>query len=216
MTRIRPDETGPIRVGVSSCLLGQEVRFDGDHKQDTFLTTGLGPFVEWVAVCPEVDIGLGIPRDTLRLVGDEEAPRLVVQRTGDDLTERMQRYAADRIRELEALHLDGYVLELEALHLDGYVLKKASPSGGLFRVRVCHPSGMPHEGGRGIFAHELVRRLPMLPVEEEGRLTDPALRENFIERVFASARWRSFVARRPCTRDLVAFPAAETPRRGTA
>jgi uncharacterized protein YbgA (DUF1722 family)/uncharacterized protein YbbK (DUF523 family) len=197
MTRIRPEETGPIRVGVSSCLLGQEVRFDGGHKRDTFLTTGLGPFVEWVPVCPEVEIGLGIPRDTLRLVGDEDAPRLVVQRTGEDLTERMRRYAADKIR------------ELEALDLDGYVLKRASPSCGLFRVRVYHPNGMPQAGGRGIFAQELVRRLPMLPIEEEGRLTDPSLRENFIERVFAAARWRAFVARRPRTRDLVAFHAAE-------
>lgn len=197
MTAARTEDIGPIRVGVSACLLGQEVRFDGGHKRDTFLTTGLGPFVEWVPVCPEVDIGLGIPRDTLRLVGDEDAPRLVVQRSGEDLTERMQRYAADKVR------------ELEALRLDGYVLKRASPSCGLFRVRVYHPNGIPQAGGRGIFAQELARRLPMLPIEEEGRLTDPSLRENFIERVFAAARWRAFVARRPRTRDLVAFHAAE-------
>ena len=105
--------------------------------------------------------------------------------------------AADKIR------------ELEALHLDGYVLKRASPSCGLFRVRVYHPNGIPQAGGRGIFAQELARRLPMLPVEEEGRLTDPSLRENFIERVFAAARWRAFVGGRPRTRDLVAFHAAE-------
>jgi uncharacterized protein YbgA (DUF1722 family)/uncharacterized protein YbbK (DUF523 family) len=197
VTAARTEDIGPIRVGVSACLLGQEVRFDGGHKRDTFLTTGLGPFVEWVPVCPEVDIGLGIPRDALRLVGDEDAPRLVVQRSGEDLTERMQRYAVDKVR------------ELEALRLDGYVLKRASPSCGLFRVRVYHPNGIPQAGGRGIFAQELARRLPMLPIEEEGRLTDPSLRENFIERVFAAARWRAFVARRPRTRDLVAFHAAE-------
>jgi uncharacterized protein YbgA (DUF1722 family)/uncharacterized protein YbbK (DUF523 family) len=182
---------------VSACLLGEEVRFDGGHKRDDFLTSVLGPFVEWVPVCPEVEIGLGVPRDTLRLIGDESAPRLVVQRTGEDLTARMQRYAADKVR------------ELHGLHLDGYVLKRASPSCGLFRVRVYHPNGMPQGGGRGIFAEELARRLPMLPLEEEGRLNDPSLRENFIERVFAAARWRAFVARRPRPRDLVAFHAAE-------
>jgi uncharacterized protein YbgA (DUF1722 family)/uncharacterized protein YbbK (DUF523 family) len=197
MTTARADELGPIRVGVSACLLGEEVRFDGGHKRDDFLTRVLGPFVEWVPVCPEVDIGLGVPRDTLRLVGEESAPRLVIQRTGEDLTERMQRYAAGKIR------------ELEALHLDGYVLKRASPSCGLFRVRVYLPNGMPSGAGRGIFAEELATRLPMLPIEEEGRLTDPSLRENFIERVFAAARWRTFVARQPRARDLVAFHAAE-------
>ena len=196
-TPTRTDDLGPIRVGVSACLLGQEVRFDGGHKRDDFLTSVLGPFVEWVPVCPEVEIGLGVPRDTLRLTGDESAPRLVVQRTGEDLTERMQRYAADRIG------------ELQALHLDGYVLKRASPSCGLFRVRVYGASGMPQGGGRGIFAEELAQRLPMLPIEEEGRLNDPSLRENFIERVFAAARWRTFVAWRPRARDLVAFHAAE-------
>jgi uncharacterized protein YbgA (DUF1722 family)/uncharacterized protein YbbK (DUF523 family) len=193
----RADDVDRIRIGVSACLLGQEVRFDGGHKRDDFLTSVLGPFVEWVPVCPEVDIGLGVPRDTLRLIGDESAPRLVVQRTGEDLTERMQRYAAGKIR------------ELEALQLDGYVLKRASPSCGLFRVRVYNPNGMPQGSGRGIFAEELARLLPMLPLEEEGRLTDPSLRENFIERVFAAARWRAFVARRPRARDLVAFHAAE-------
>ena len=190
-------ELGPIRIGISACLLGEKVRFDGGHKRDDFLTTVLGPFVDWVPVCPEVEIGLGVPRDTLRLVGNEGAPRLVVQRTGEDLTARMQRFAADRIR------------DLEALQLDGYVLKRASPSCGLFGVRVYTAAGMPRGAGRGIFAEELARRLPMLPLEEEGRLNDAHLRENFIERVFAAARWRGFVARRPRPRDLVAFHAAE-------
>ena len=191
------DELGPIRIGVSACLLGEEVRFDGGHKRDDFLTTVLGPFVHWVPVCPEVEIGLGVPRDTLRLIDNEGTPRLVVQRTGEDLTAQMQRFAADRIR------------DLEALQLDGYVLKRASPSCGLFGVRVYTAGGMPRGTGRGIFAEELARRLPMLPLEEEGRLNDARLRENFIERVFAAARWRGFVARRPRPRDLVAFHAAE-------
>ncbi len=184
-------------MGVSACLLGQEVRYDGGHKRDDFLTTVLGPFVRWVPVCPEVEIGLGVPRDTLRLVGDERAPRLVVQRTGEDITERMRRFAVRK------------VAELEALGLDGYVLKRASPSCGLLRVRVHPVAGPPRAAGRGIFADELARRLPMLPVEEEGRLHDAGIRENFIERLFAAARWRAFMARRPRPRDLVAFHAAE-------
>jgi uncharacterized protein YbgA (DUF1722 family)/uncharacterized protein YbbK (DUF523 family) len=186
----------PIRLGVSSCLLGAEVRFDGGHKHDRFLTDMLGRHVEWVPVCPEVEIGLGVPRDTLRLVGTPEAPRLVQEKTGEDITARMQRYARDRVR------------ELAALALDGYVLKRASPSCGLLRVRVYRENGIPAADGRGLFAEALVTALPTLPVEEEGRLNDPALRESFVERVFVAARWRGFVKARPRARDLVAFHTA--------
>jgi len=186
-----------IRLGVSACLLGEAVRYDGGHKRDPFLTEMLDPFVTWVPVCPEVEVGLGVPRDTLRLVGEPQAPRLVVERTGADLTDPMQRFARSRVE------------ALAALELDGYVLKRASPSCGLFRVRVHAASGPPRAAGRGLFATALLTRLPALPVEEEGRLTDPALRENFIERIFAMARWRSFAARRPRARDLVAFHAAQ-------
>lgn len=194
---MRQRENEKIRLGVSACLLGAEVRYDGGHKKDSFLTDTLGPFVEWIPVCPEVEIGLGIPRDTLRLAGDEEAPRLVVQKTGEDLTARMRRFALAKTR------------DLEALGLHGYVLKRASPSCGLFRVRVYRESGMPSGGGRGLYADELVRRFPALPVEEEGRLSDAAIRENFIERVFAAARWRAFLQAEPRPRDLVAFHAAQ-------
>lgn len=193
MNELSPDR---LRLGVSACLLGEKVRFDGGHKRDAFLNDTLGPFVEWVPVCPEVEIGLGIPRDTLRLVGEEAAPRLVVQETGEDLTARMRRYAEERTE------------ALAGLGLHGYVLKRASPSCGLFRVRVHHDRGMPAAGGRGLFAAALVSRLPMLPVEEEGRLTDAAIRENFIERIFAAARWQAFLARTPRPRDLVVFHAA--------
>lgn len=186
-----------IRLGVSACLLGAEVRYDGGHKKDPLLIDTLGPLVEWVPVCPEVEIGLGIPRDPLRLVGDARAPRLVVQKTGEDLTARMRRYARARLR------------ELDALGLHGYVLKRASPSCGLFRVRVHHDIGAPSAGGRGLYAAELVRRFPMLPVEEEGRLNDAAIRRHFIERAFAVARWRAFLRTSPRRRDLVAFHAAQ-------
>jgi uncharacterized protein YbgA (DUF1722 family)/uncharacterized protein YbbK (DUF523 family) len=186
---------GTIRLGVSACLLGQAVRYDGGHKRDAFLTETLGPFVTWVPVCPELEIGLGVPRDTLRLVGAASSPRLVVERTGEDLTTRMQRFARER---LDAL---------AALELDGYVLKRASPSCGLLRVRVHGPKGVAP--GRGLFAAALVERFPALPIEEEGRLSDARIRENFIERVFAMARWRAFLGRRPRAGDLVAFHAAQ-------
>jgi len=186
-----------VRLGVSACLLGERVRYDGGHKRDQFLADVLGPFVEWVPVCPEVEMGLTTPRDNLRLVGADAAARLVVQRTGEDLTGRMERYAREK------------VAELEGLELHGYVLKRASPSCGLFRVRVYHDNGIPSTGGRGLFAAALVRRLPLLPVEEEGRLMDASIRENFIERVFGAARWRAFRATAPRPRDMIAFHAAQ-------
>ena len=189
-------EPQKIRLGVSACLLGQSVRYDGGHKRDAFLTDTLGPFVEWVPVCPEVEIGLGVPRPPIRLIGDSGAPRLVVERTGEDLTARMRRWARGRIR------------ELEALGLHGYVLKRSSPSCGLVRVRVYDEEGRPGRVGRGVFAAALTDALPLLPVEEEGRLNDDALRESFIERVFAAARWQAFITSRPRVRDLVAFHAA--------
>jgi uncharacterized protein YbgA (DUF1722 family)/uncharacterized protein YbbK (DUF523 family) len=190
-------EPEKIRLGVSACLLGDPVRFDGGHKRDPFLVDTLGPFVEWVAVCPEVEIGLSTPRDTLRLVGAQDAPRLVVEKTGQDLTERMRRYAG------------GKVEQLAAMQLHGYVLKRASPSCGLLRVRVDPESGIPQAGGRGLFAAELARRLPLLPVEEEGRLSDSRIRENFIERVFATARWQALCRAKPRPADLVAFHATQ-------
>jgi uncharacterized protein YbgA (DUF1722 family)/uncharacterized protein YbbK (DUF523 family) len=193
MTKIEPEK---LRLGISACLLGQRVRYDGGHKRDAFLTETLGPFVEWVPVCPEVELGLGIPRPAIHLVGTARQPRLLVERTGEDLTARMARYAEGRLD------------ELERLAIDGYVLKRASPSCGLYRVPVHDAEGARRGDGRGAFAAALTGRLPRLPVEEEGRLTDPAIRENFIERVFAAARWRRFAAGEPRPRDLVAFHAA--------
>ena len=189
-------EPEKIRLGVSACLLGDQVRYDGGHKRDAFLTDTLGPFVEWVRVCPEVEVGLGVPRPPIRLVGDAAAPRLVVEKTGEDLTTRMQGWARRR------------AAELATLGLHGYVLKKSSPSCGLFRVRVHGEGGMPGGAGRGLFAAALADALPALPIEEEGRLSDAGLREAFVERVFAAARWQAFTAARPRAGDLVAFHAA--------
>jgi uncharacterized protein YbgA (DUF1722 family)/uncharacterized protein YbbK (DUF523 family) len=189
------DRWPTLRVGVSACLLGQTVRYDGGHKHDRFVTDELGRFVELVPVCPEVELGLGVPRETLRLEGPVEAPRLI-SRSGIDRTPAMQAWAKVR---LEAL---------AGLELDGYVLKKGSPSCGLFRVPVHgERGGAPARQGRGIFTAALAARLPLLPVEEEGRLCDAALRENFIERLFAHARLRTELlsAEAPSAGDLVRF-----------
>ena len=188
----------PLRLGVSSCLLGEEVRYDGGHKRDDFVADTLGGFVEYVRVCPEVELGMGIPRPSIRLVQDEAgSTRLLDEKNDVDWTERMQEYARAKCA------------ELAALDLDGYVLKKASPSCGLLRMRVFRSNGhAAHRDGQGLFARELVRSLPELPVEEDGRLNDPRLRETFVERVFTRARWRRLLADEPGPRDLVAFHTA--------
>ena len=188
------DDT-PVRVGVSACLLGQEVRYDGGHKRDAFLTEVLGNFVDWVAVCPEIEIGLGTPRPAMRLESAGGETRLVTPSTGADHTEAMRRYAERRVH------------RLAADDLCGYVLKKDSPSCGMERVRV-YRKGMPERSGRGLFAAALLARFPHLPVEEEGRLNDPLLRENFIERIFAYRRLRSFFSSRWSVGGLVAFHTA--------
>jgi len=180
-------------IGISGCLLGQNVRYDGGHKHDSFLTQTLGPFVEWVAVCPEVEVGMGIPRESVRLVGSPEQPRMLAERSGRDWTAAMQAYAKKRVR------------QLATMDLSGYILKRASPSCGMERVRVYGTSRVPSRQGRGLFAQVLMDELPLLPVEEEGRLNDPALRDNFIERIFAYQRWRTLTAGRPSRGALVEF-----------
>jgi uncharacterized protein YbgA (DUF1722 family)/uncharacterized protein YbbK (DUF523 family) len=168
----------PVRLGISACLLGQKVRYDGGHKRDAFLVEVFGRYVEWVLVCPEVEMGLGVPRDTLRLERQGDDIRLIMPKTGTDHTERMRTFAAQR---LEALARE---------RLCGYILKKDSPSCGIERVRLHQPDGMPRKSGQGLFAAALTQYFPHLPVEEEGRLNDPRLRENFVTRVFAYQRWR--------------------------
>ena len=181
-----------LRVGVSACLLGQEVRYDGGHKRDRFLTDVLGPFVEWVPICPDVEIGLGVPRPPIRLEGCAYGLRLVDPRSGADHTNSMRRLASAR------------AAALARLGLAGYVLKKDSPSCGMERVRV-YAAGGVHRHGVGLFARALMDALPTLPVEEEGRLLDARLRENFIERLFARRRWLEFRAARPTIGKLVRF-----------
>ncbi|MDJ0786336.1 MAG: DUF523 and DUF1722 domain-containing protein [Myxococcota bacterium] len=189
-------DDAPLRIGISSCLLGSEVRWDGGHKHDRFLSQQLAPFVEWVPVCPEVELGLGTPREPIRLERHGEEIRLRGTKSGEDHTRAMQRFAARRAR------------ELGKLELSGYVFKKDSPSCGVERVRIWNAAGMPQKNGQGVFAGAVQQALPDLPIEEEGRLKDPLLRENWIERIFAHRRLTSFLSRRFGVGDLVRFHTA--------
>ncbi|MHB8790777.1 MAG: YbgA family protein [Desulfobulbaceae bacterium] len=183
-----------IRLGISSCLLGNSVRYNGGHQIDLFLVETLGPFVEFVPVCPEVECGLGIPRESMRLVGTMDNPRLLTSKSGIDHTDRMKEWAGRKVR------------ELEGENLSGFIFKSKSPSSGMERVRVYRPDKTGYVGTRpGMFAEALMNHLPLLPVEEDGRLHDISLRENFIEQIFVYRRWRNMVADNFTTGDLVAF-----------
>jgi uncharacterized protein YbgA (DUF1722 family)/uncharacterized protein YbbK (DUF523 family) len=181
------------KIGISACLLGQKVRYDGGDKRDYFLTETFGRYVEWIPVCPEMELGMGVPREPVQLVGSSASPRMIAERSGKDWTEAMNRFAAKRVH------------DLGALGLSGYILKKNSPSCGMERVRIYGKTGASVQQGRGLFAAALVRGRSFLPVEEEGRLSDPKLRENFIERVFAYHRWQQLTATRKAVSKLVDF-----------
>lgn len=185
-----------IRLGISACLLGEKVRFDGGHKRDPFLVESLGQFVDWVPVCPEVESGLDAPREAMRLVQVEGKIRLLTTRTTEDQTDRMVNYARRRIE------------ELGGEELAGFVLKKDSPSCGVQRVKVYGSGGAPGRTGRGLFAEALATRFPLLPMEEEGRLNDPRLRDNFVERIFAYRRLTALFAARWSMGDVVRFHTA--------
>jgi uncharacterized protein YbgA (DUF1722 family)/uncharacterized protein YbbK (DUF523 family) len=171
-----------VRLGISSCLLGHKVRYDGAHKLDRYLANTLVEYVDFVPVCPEVECGFPVPRESLRLVGDPESPRLVTTRTEQDFTDRMSRWAGRR------------VVELEKEGLCGYIFKSKSPSSGMERVKIYDANGVPSNRGVGLFAMAFMKHFPLLPVEEDGRLHDPELRENFIERIFVFKRWREMMA----------------------
>ncbi len=182
-----------IKMGVSSCLLGNKVRYDGGHKHDRYITDVLGQYFDFVPVCPEVDCGLPIPRETMHLTGNIEKPRLLTTKTGFDHTDRMLNFCSRRVK------------ELESENLCGFIFKKDSPSSGLYRVKVFGKSGQSQKKGRGLFATALVNHFPLLPVEEEGRLNDAPLRENFIEKVFCSRRWQDFMDSNPDYKKLINF-----------
>ncbi len=182
-----------IKIGVSACLLGQPVRFDGSHKHDRYITGILGEYLEFVPVCPEVEAGFPIPRETFRLVGDPDAPRFMTTRSQVDHTERMTVWAERRVR------------ELERENLCGFIFKSDSPSSGLMRVKVYNAKGIAEKKGIGVFARAFTRHFPLLPVEEEGRLNDAGLREMFIEQIFALKRWRETLTRPANMNHLIDF-----------
>ncbi|MEX2525037.1 MAG: DUF523 and DUF1722 domain-containing protein [Gammaproteobacteria bacterium] len=189
------DTVKPIRIGISSCLLGENVRYNGDHKRDRYITDTLSRYFEFVPCCPEVAIGLGVPRPTIRLEGKPDQPRAVVQDDNRrDVTEPLREY--------------GRNIAAAATDISGYILKSRSPSCGMERVKIYDHNNVPSASANGIFARALMENRPLLPVEEEGRLNDPDLRDNFLERVFIYSRWQNLVAESERVRDLVAFHTA--------
>ncbi|EMS78549.1 YbgA family protein [Desulfotignum phosphitoxidans] len=183
----------PIKIGISSCLMGNPVRYDGGHSHDRFLTQTLGLFCEYVPVCPEVECGMSTPRNSLRLEGDPDNPRLITRKTGEDHTQQMQTWIEKKLP------------DLEKENLCGFIFKSKSPSSGLYRIKVYGEGGKIKNNGVGLFARAFTQRFPRIPVEEAGRLNDPKLRENFIENIFTLQRWRRFLEDRPTLGKLVAF-----------
>lgn len=193
---IRPADSAPIRIGVSSCVIGEEVRWNGGHSRQRYLTDMLGPFVEYVPVCPEVEVGMGVPRPTVRLVREGDGLRMIDPKNDIDWTSSMRRLSRTRSS------------ELADAGLHGFVLKKDSPTCGVFRVRIYTDSGV-ERNGQGLFATALIQRMPHLPVEEEGRLNDARIRENFVERIFAYRRLKGLFRPRWTVGDVVAFHTRE-------
>lgn len=183
----------PIKVGISACLLGEPVRFNGGHKESRLCSETLARHFEFVPVCPEVAIGLGTPRQPIRLVGDPDQPRAVGSVHAElDVTDALTAY--------------GQQVATELHDICGFVLMQKSPSCGMERVKVYQANGHPIEGGgSGLFAHALMQARPDLPIEEDGRLNDPVLRENFLTRIFAYAEWQRLVASGLTRKALVEF-----------
>ncbi len=183
----------PIKIGISSCLLGFKVRYDGGHKLDHYIRDTLGKFVTFVSVCPEVEMGLPVPREAMRLIGDPDSPRLVTIKSNKDYTDQMLKWATEKVE------------ELKAEKLSGFIFKSNSPSSGMRGVKVYTHSGSPSKTGIGIFAKYFMEQFPLLPVEDEGRLQNPELRENFIERVFVYKRWQDMEEDNWSPKKLVSF-----------
>ncbi len=181
-----------ITIGISSCLLGEEVRFDGGHKLDNYITGTLAEYFDFIPVCPEVAIGLPIPRPPIRLVRQDDGIHVIgVKNPSVDVTDQLHTYGRKMGRELSGI--------------SGFILKRASPSCGMERVKVYAPDGRSIDKASGVFAEELMKAQPLLPVEEEGRLGDPGLRENFIMRVFVYHRWQQLIYSRLSVKRLIDF-----------
>lgn len=186
-----------IPIGISSCLLGNKVRYDGQHKHDPYLSITLGEFFEYTPVCPEVQCGLSIPREAMRLVGSPENPRLMTIKSGIDYTDQMKKWGEEIL---------GFLGDKK---LCGFIFKAKSPSSGMERIKIYpEQGGTPQKNGRGIFAAMFMEKFPLIPVEDEGRLHDPILRENFIERVFAYRRWQEMIESNHSVNGLMQFHAA--------
>jgi uncharacterized protein YbgA (DUF1722 family)/uncharacterized protein YbbK (DUF523 family) len=186
-----------LRIASSACLLGHSVRFDGQSKLSRFLSSDLSEFVQLIPFCPEVEIGLGTPRATLRLVESESGTRLIQTKTNKDLTDDLYRYAQIKIQ------------EMKSWDLSGLVVKSSSPSCGMERVKLYNKSGVPKKEGQGLFTKLFMKANPLLPVEEEGRLNDIPIRENFLERVFAYNRLKDLFSLDWSVGQLVQFHSRE-------
>lgn len=182
-----------ITVGVSSCLIGERVRWNGGHQLNHFIKDILGSFFNFIPVCPEFECGLGVPREPLRLVGDPALPRMLTNKTRVDITDRMTEWAMNRVK------------DLEKEDLCGFIFKSKSPSSGLYRVKIYNDKGYPVNQGTGLFARAFVDAFPLVPVEEDGRLCDDSIRENFIERIFVFKRWRDLLKKNPQVRHIMDF-----------
>ena len=180
-------------VGISACLLGEKVRYDGGHKLNPYLKDVLGQYVEWVSVCPEVECGLPVPREAMHLTGDPQSPCLLTIKTGVDHTKKMTDWARVKLN------------ELEPLQLCGFIFKSKSPSSGMRDIKVYDSHGMPSKKSAGLWAMHFMKHFPQIPVEDDGRLNDPGLRENFIERIFTVHRWQKFLSPNPDVKRLIQF-----------
>jgi len=182
-----------IKIGISSCLLGDKVRYDGNHRLDRFITDTLGQYFEWISVCPEIEFGLSVPREPMHLFGSPESPRLLTIKTGIDYTERMLKWAESKLK------------KLEKENLCGFIFKSRSPSSGIGGVKVYMPSGTVTKTGKGLFGGAFMKHFSLIPVEDDGRLHNPRFRENFIERIFVLKRWQEFKKKGASITDLIDF-----------
>lgn len=185
-----------IKIGVSSCLLGEEVRWNGGHKRDRYVTDVLGEFFDWEPVCPEVEVGMGTPRETVQLQGSLKAPKMIGTQTGQDWTPSMRAYSAKRVK------------EMDRANLCGFIFKAQSPSCGISRIKIYKNAAPIAHNGSGLFAASFRKQCPLVPVEEEGRLYDAKLRDNFIVRVFAYHRLQSLFKEKISRQRMVAFHSA--------
>lgn len=190
---LRQERMAKIKIGISSCLLGERVRYDGGHKLDMYLVNTLGKYADWIPVCPEVEYGLSVPREAMRLVGDPASPRLVTVKTSRDHTDGMLKWAKEKLKKFKN----------DAI--SGFIFKGRSPSSGIRGVKVYTDSGVSSEKGTGIFAGEFIRYFPLIPVEDDGRLQNPPIRENFIERVCVFNRWQGLIGEKKSISALVDF-----------